>query len=87
MMEPAYYEHKKEEIVTVSPADGVSIKVIAGESHGAVGKVQKNFDCLYLDVTLEHADGQSSVPIDIPEGWTAFVRAPTFRNSPARPLC
>ena len=35
MMEPAYYEHKAAEITTVTPADGVSIKVIAGEAHGA----------------------------------------------------
>lgn len=35
MMEPAYYEHKAAEIPTVTPSDGVSIKVIAGEAHGA----------------------------------------------------
>jgi redox-sensitive bicupin YhaK (pirin superfamily) len=35
MMEPAYYEHKASEIPTVTPSDGVSIKVIAGEAHGA----------------------------------------------------
>jgi len=53
MREPRYQEFAPDEIPVVSEEDGTIIRVIAGESAGAVGAVQGiATEPLYLDVTL-----------------------------------
>ena len=53
MGEPRYQEHAAEAIPAVRPADGVTVKVIAGEVDGTRGPVaQPATEPLYLDVQL-----------------------------------
>lgn len=71
MIEPSYQEKKAAEIDTARPADGVTIKVISGKSHGVEGFVRPVGGCWFLDVRLEQPG--ASVFQEIPEGWTGFA--------------
>jgi redox-sensitive bicupin YhaK (pirin superfamily) len=53
MMAPRYREIRSDQIPTVSPADGVMIKIICGRVNGVEGPVREIvIDPEYLDVTL-----------------------------------
>jgi redox-sensitive bicupin YhaK (pirin superfamily) len=53
MMAPRYREIRSDQIPTVSPADGVKIKIICGRVNGIEGPVREIvIDPEYLDVTL-----------------------------------
>ncbi|NZA26581.1 pirin family protein [Luteimonas sp. SJ-92] len=73
MSEPRYQEFGPEAIPVVAPADGVSVRVIAGsvgEVRGAI--VQPATEPLYLDVALVPGGSWSYT---LPEGHNAFVYA------------
>ncbi|HEY1136923.1 MAG TPA: pirin family protein [Xanthomonadaceae bacterium] len=76
MSEPGYQEFSPERIPVVQPADGVSVKVIAGRVTGADGSavsgpiVQPATEPLYLDIDL--APGRTWSLL-LPEGHNAFV--------------
>ncbi|EJT47759.1 hypothetical protein A1Q1_03334 [Trichosporon asahii var. asahii CBS 2479] len=71
MIEPSYQEKKAADIDTAKPADGVTIKVISGKSHGVEGFVRPVGGCWFLDVRLEKPG--ATVFQEIPEGWTGFA--------------
>ncbi len=71
MVEPRYQEFAPEQIPVATPADGVSIKVIAGTVDGIRGPiVQPATAPLYLDITLEPGAGWEYA---LPEGHNAFA--------------
>lgn len=73
MVAPRYQEFGPERIAQVQPAEGVTVKVIAGTVDGVTGPVaQPATDPLYLDVTL--AAGRSWT-FDLPDGHSAFAYA------------
>jgi redox-sensitive bicupin YhaK (pirin superfamily) len=54
MMDPRYRDIKKDQIPVISPADGVTIKVICGEIGGVEGPVQDIVTSPeYLDITVQ----------------------------------
>lgn len=60
MSEPRYQEFAPSQIPTISPADGVAIRVLAGSVGGVKGPVNAGAtDPLYLDVTLAPGAGFS----------------------------
>lgn len=76
MSEPRYQEFAPERMPTVHPADGVTVKVIAGKVADANGEpvrgpiAQPATDPLYLDI--DFAPGAAWV-FDLPVGHNAFV--------------
>jgi quercetin 2,3-dioxygenase len=71
MAEPRYQEFPSENIPAVQPAEGVSVKVIAGvvgDAHGPIS--QPATDPLYLDIGLEAGRSWEYV---LPEGHNAFA--------------
>jgi quercetin 2,3-dioxygenase len=76
MSEPRYQEFAPERMPIVYPAEGVAVKVIAGEianSDGATVRgpiVQPATDPLYLDMALERG---AAWALDLPQGHNAFV--------------
>jgi hypothetical protein len=71
MVEPRYQEFPPERIPLVAPADGVSVKVIAGRVGDIEGPIsQPATDPVYLDIAL-HAGASWQVPL--PEGHNAFA--------------
>ncbi|HBN54942.1 MAG TPA: hypothetical protein DD456_13230, partial [Stenotrophomonas sp.] len=71
MTEPKYQEFAPDRIPQVAPAEGVTVKVIAGqvgEVHGPI--VQPATDPLYLDVELAPGCGWS---YELPDGHNAFA--------------
>ena len=71
MAEPRYQEFPAESIPVVQPAEGVSVKVIAGivgDAHGPIS--QPATDPLYLDIAL---DAGHSWEYTLPEGHSAFA--------------
>jgi redox-sensitive bicupin YhaK (pirin superfamily) len=71
MVEPRYQEFAPERIPVVAPADGVSVKVIAGRVGDIEGPIsQPATDPVYLDIALE-AGAAWQVPL--PEGHNAFA--------------
>lgn len=71
MTEPRYQEFAPDRIPQVQPAEGVSVKVVAGEVDGVRGPiVQPATGPLYLDITL--ASGAAWEYI-LPEGHNAFA--------------
>ena len=77
MVEPAYQEHLSTDIPT-KREDGVSVKVIAGESMGIKSQVRTRTPTYYLDFKLdewceEKKATQKSFKQKIPIGWTTFA--------------
>ena len=74
MVEPAYQEHLSEDIPS-SKTDGVTVKVIAGESMGIKSIVRTRTPTYYLDFTLDPINHTSCPTFiqDIPPGWTTFA--------------
>jgi hypothetical protein len=71
MMDPRYQEITQNQIPTVSPQDGITIRVIAGSADGVKGPVRDIVaDPEYLDVTM-HRNASFSQPVK--EGYTAFA--------------
>ncbi|UXI68434.1 pirin family protein [Tahibacter amnicola] len=71
MTAPRYQDIAPQAIPEVSPGEGVSVRVIAGEFGGAVGPVNAvATDPVYLDVRLA-AGARCEVPL--PQGHTAFA--------------
>ncbi|MQP75548.1 pirin family protein [Stenotrophomonas sp. MYb238] len=71
MTEPKYQEFAPDRIPQVAPAEGVTVRVIAGqvgEVHGPI--VQPATDPLYLDVELAPGRGWS---YELPDGHNAFA--------------
>jgi hypothetical protein len=71
MMDPRYQEITRHQVPTASPADGVTIRVIAGSSGGVTGPVRDIVaDPEYLDVSM---DRNASFSQPVKEGYTAFA--------------
>jgi redox-sensitive bicupin YhaK (pirin superfamily) len=71
MTEPWYRDIPDSEVPRFETEDGVKVKVIAGESHGVAGAVQRAVtEPLYLDIELP-ANATFEQPI--PAGHNAFV--------------
>jgi hypothetical protein len=71
MMDPRYQEVTRDQIPTVSPQDGVTIKVIAGSAGGVTGPVRDIIaDPDYLDVTL---GPKATFSQPVKEGYTALA--------------
>lgn len=73
MTAPKYQEYAPDSIPQVRPAEGVTVKVIAGTVDGVAGPIaQPATDPLYLDIAL--APG-ASWAFDLPAGHNAFAYA------------
>jgi len=72
MRDPWYRDIQSEEIPQFTTPEGVTVRVIAGESHGTAGAVQREVtQPLYLDVHFPEGGGVFEQPL--PEGHNAFV--------------
>ncbi|XP_071951525.1 pirin-like [Antedon mediterranea] len=69
MVEPQYQELKSKDI-PVAKADGVVVKVIAGESMGKKSQVRTRTPTTYLDFRIQKG---GKVRQDLTRGWTAFA--------------
>jgi quercetin 2,3-dioxygenase len=73
LCDPWYRDFNGDEVPRFTTAAGVSVKVIAGSSHGVAGAVQRAVtEPIYLDITLPAGASFSQV---LPEGHNAFVFA------------
>ncbi|MDH5832969.1 pirin family protein [Luteimonas kalidii] len=73
MVEPRYQEFAPDRLPVVEPAQGVSVKIVAGEVDGVRGPIaQPATDPVYLDVTLAPGAVWSYA---LPEGHNAFAYA------------
>lgn len=73
MVEPRYQEFAPDRLPVVQPADGVSVKIVAGEVDGVRGPIaQPATDPMYLDVTLAPGAAWSHA---LPDGHNAFAYA------------
>ncbi|KAF9164087.1 hypothetical protein DFQ26_001828 [Actinomortierella ambigua] len=70
MCEPQYQELLDEQIPRARPTPGVTVKVIAGESHGVVSKVYTRTPTMYLDFKM--AKGEK-VEQAIPRSFMGFI--------------
>ncbi len=71
MTAPRYQDIGPERIPSVSPAPGVTVRVVAGRFGGAVGPVEnETIDALYLDVAL---DAGAHIDVPVPAGHAGFV--------------
>ncbi|KAG9322886.1 hypothetical protein KVV02_002395 [Mortierella alpina] len=70
MCEPQYQELLDNQIPRATPQEGVVVKVIAGESHGAKSKVYTRTPTMYLDYKM---DKNKTVEQSIPSSFTGFI--------------
>ncbi len=71
MIQPWYRDFQDTDLPKVVTSDGVAVTVIAGESHGVAGAVQRDItDPLYLDI---HLPASASFSQSIPPGHNAFI--------------
>jgi redox-sensitive bicupin YhaK (pirin superfamily) len=71
MIEPRYQDIAPEAIPVVHPAEGVTVRVVAGELAGAKGPVSGvSTDPVYLDIAL---DAGARLDLALPEGHSAFA--------------
>jgi len=71
MCEPHYQQLRDEEIPRAVPQEGVTIKVIAGESHGiSTGRVYTRTPTMFLDFKMEK---NRMVVQSIPASYTGFI--------------
>lgn len=71
MSAPWYRDFAANELPRFTTADGVAVTVIAGESHGVAGAVQREATApLYLDL---HLPADSSFAQPLPAGHNAFL--------------
>ncbi|KAL4234675.1 hypothetical protein ACF0H5_006316 [Mactra antiquata] len=69
MVKPAYQELRDKDIPKVI-RNGVTVKIIAGESFGVKSPVYTRTPSMYLDFKL---DAGAVVSQTVPEGWNGFV--------------
>ncbi|KAL6644283.1 hypothetical protein ACP70R_015891 [Stipagrostis hirtigluma subsp. patula] len=69
MVEPRYQDLASHDIPTAADGDGVTVKVIAGECHGARSPLQPRTPAMCLDVTLLRPGARLRQPV--PRGWSA----------------
>jgi len=71
MCKPWYRDFNGDDVPGFSTADGVTVKLIAGASHGVAAAVQREgTEPIYLDITLPAGASFSQA---LPEGHNAFV--------------
>jgi redox-sensitive bicupin YhaK (pirin superfamily) len=75
MCSPGYQDLQSEEIPEFYPQKGVKVRVIAGQSHGVLGAVQRPVetfptDALYLDI---HFDNDGVFQQTLPKQHNAFL--------------
>ncbi|KAF9136910.1 hypothetical protein BG015_002951 [Linnemannia schmuckeri] len=70
MCDPQYQELLDSQIPRSEPQSGVTIKVIAGESHGVQSKVYTRTPTLFLDITMEP---HKVVEQNLPLSYTGFI--------------
>jgi redox-sensitive bicupin YhaK (pirin superfamily) len=71
MVAPRYQDIAPTEIPVVQPAEGVTVRVVAGELAGEKGPVAGvSTDPIYLDIAL---DAGARLELDVPEGHSAFA--------------
>jgi redox-sensitive bicupin YhaK (pirin superfamily) len=72
MTSPKYQEFGPERIPVVTPAPGVTVKVIAGQVDGVAGPIsQPATDPTYLDIALEPGGGEFTQ--SLPTDYAAFL--------------
>jgi len=72
MCAPWYRDIQSPEVPQYTTADGVTVRVIAGESHGTAGAVQREAtQPLYLDIIFPEGGGRFSQPLRA--GHNAFT--------------
>ncbi|MDC8760021.1 pirin family protein [Janthinobacterium fluminis] len=77
MCQPWYRDFPNAELPRYTSAEGVTVQVIAGNSHGVAGAVQRDVtEPLYLDIELPAGASFSQA---LPEGHNAFFY--TYRGS------
>jgi hypothetical protein len=77
LCQPWYRDFSDEQVPRLTTLDGVTVKVIAGHSHGVIGAVQRPVtEPLFLDMTL--AAG-ASFSQQLPPGHNAFIY--TYRGA------
>lgn len=67
---PNYQEFPKEQVVSVSPEEGVDIKVIAGESYNVKSPVMTRTPTMFIDVKLKKGKTMEQV---IPKNYAGFI--------------
>ncbi len=78
MIAPHYRDVPSDVIPEFIQPDGTLVRVIAGESHGVAGAIQRpDTEPLYLDV---HLPAGGRFEQELPEGFNAFVYA--YRGTP-----
>lgn len=71
MVPPQYQELRSEQIPVVNLANGATVKVISGSSHGIESPIRHLGGCLYYDI---HLPGPNARVFQlIPKGWNAFA--------------
>ncbi|CAG8475039.1 8395_t:CDS:2 [Ambispora leptoticha] len=70
MCEPAYQELSNDSIPRATPEEGITIKVIAGESHGIKSSVFTRTPTMIMDFSLA---ANKKVEQPVPKGWNGFV--------------
>ncbi|KAF9200438.1 hypothetical protein BGZ49_009339 [Haplosporangium sp. Z 27] len=70
MCEPGYQGLRDHQIPRVKATEGVEVKVIAGEAHGAKSKIFTRTPIMYLDYKMK---SNSSVEVAIPQEFEGFV--------------
>ncbi|KAI8647756.1 RmlC-like cupin domain-containing protein [Parasitella parasitica] len=70
LAEPNYQEFPKEQVVQVTPEEGVTIKVIAGESYGVKSPVMTRTPTMFIDIKLKKGKKIEQV---IPKNYAGFI--------------
>ncbi|MGA0612413.1 pirin family protein [Caldimonas sp. KR1-144] len=74
MTEPWYRDIQSAEIPELTTAEGVTVRVIAGESHGVAGAMQREHtEPLYLDLHFANEGTGGRFEQPLPAGHNAFV--------------
>ncbi|KAG2197356.1 hypothetical protein INT46_001606 [Mucor plumbeus] len=70
LSEPNYQEYPKEKVVEATPEEGVTIKVIAGESYGVKSPVMTRTPTMFIDVKMKKGKKIEQV---IPKNYAGFI--------------
>ncbi|KAI9272517.1 RmlC-like cupin domain-containing protein [Sporodiniella umbellata] len=70
LSEPNYQEFPSEKVTSVTPEDGITIKVIAGESYGVKSPVMTRTPTMFIDVKLKKG---KTMEQSIPENYVGFI--------------
>lgn len=71
MCAPGYLDIQNEDMPEITPSKNVAVRVIAGQSHGVAGKIQRDTTRpLYLDI---HFNGPGQFTQAIPVSANAFI--------------